>query len=156
VIDENCDSSAQSVSLFVQFFQEIGVRAVVLTAFLPALLLLGSGCSTSRCEAVCEKFNACALSERPTDVECSPYCSDVESLQLRAESEGQENCDPLWQEHLSCLDSNSAMICDTTFTDCADKAKAWTTCMTSYCAAVASQKKTDPNCSSGKPTLTPF
>jgi len=119
-------------------------------------MLFGAGCATSRCETVCEKFNACALSERATDVECSPYCGDVESLQQRAESEGQESCDALWQEHLGCLESNSARICDTTFSDCSDKGKAWTNCMTSYCAAVASQKKTDPNCSAGKPTLTPF
>lgn len=132
------------------------MRAVVLIAFLPALMLLGSGCASSRCEAVCAKFNTCALSEQPTDVECSSYCSDVESLQQRAESEGLSSCDSLWQEHLSCLESNSEKICDRTYTDCSDKGAAWTDCMKAYCAAVASQKKTDPNCSAGKPTLTPF
>lgn len=130
------------------------MRAVVLTAILMAIPL-ATGCA-SRCEAVCEKVNTCSLAERSTDVDCGPFCSDVESFQQRAVTEGQASCDEQWQAHLSCWENNSAQICDQSFADCKAKGQEWSDCMTAYCAAVASQSKTDPSCSKGKPTLLPF
>ncbi len=130
------------------------MRAVVLTAVLMAIPL-ATGCA-SRCEAVCEKVNACSLSERATDVDCGPFCGDVESFQQRAADEGLTNCDELWQAHLSCWESNSAQICDQGFADCKTRGQEWSACMTEYCSALSSQSRTDPNCSKGLPTLLPF
>jgi hypothetical protein len=134
---------------------EMSVRAGVLAAMLLAVMGLTTGCS-SKCEAVCASANVCDVSERPADVECTPYCADVDSLQQRAVAAGQPNCDTQFQAHLDCWANNSAQVCSKEFTGCAEAAKAWTDCLTPYCAAILAEKKTDPSCTSGRPTLRPF
>jgi protein gp37 len=128
---------------------------VVLAASLLAALSLASGCA-SRCEAVCERANACTVAQRSTDVDCVHYCGDVEAVNKRAVAAGQQSCDALFQEHLRCWERNPRQICSAEFTDCAESGQAWVDCMTPYCAAVAAAKTTDPNCAGGEPTLLPF
>ena len=131
------------------------MRAVLLTAGLLAVMGLITGCS-SKCESVCSNYNSCDISQRPTDVDCPSFCSDVDAFNSRAKAAGQESCDAQFQAHLDCWDKNSKQICSADFEGCNDANQAWVDCMTTYCAAVASAKQTDPNCSKGKPTLKPF
>jgi hypothetical protein len=129
------------------------VRAGVLTASLLAVLCLAGGCSSSKCESVCEDANECEVSERPADVECTPYCEDVESFQARAVEAGQD-CNALFEAHLDCWEKNASQICSAEFTGCAEAATAWRTCVGAYCKTDAG--KADVNCSSGNSTLRPF
>lgn len=136
------------------------MRAGVLTASLLAVLCLGSGCS-SKCEAVCDEANACSVKERSVDVECTPFCADVEDFQARAKQAGQE-CTSQWEEHLNCWDAGSSSICQSPddsekSAECAEKAQAWVDCMKPYCEAVAeAEDGYDPNCDGGEPLLLPF
>ncbi|SEU10208.1 hypothetical protein [Stigmatella erecta] len=130
------------------------MRAGVLTASLLAVLCLGSACSSSKCESVCEDANACEVNERPADVECTPYCEDVEAFQARAVQAGQEDCNGLFEAHLDCWESNSSQICSKEFTGCTEAATAWRNCMGTYCKTEAG--KTDVNCSGGNTRLLPF
>jgi len=121
-----------------------------------AVMVLATGCS-SKCEAVCASANTCEVNERAADVECTPYCVDVEAFQQRAVAAGQPDCNAQFQAHLDCWAANSAQVCKVKeFTGCAEASKAWTDCLTPYCAALLAEKKTDPNCANGKPTLLPF
>jgi hypothetical protein len=121
-----------------------------------AVMGLTTGCS-SKCEAVCATANTCEVNERPADVECTPYCADVEALQQRAVAANQPDCDSQFQAHLDCwAGATNDQVCSKEFTGCAEASKAWTDCLTPYCAAILAEKKTDPNCASGKPTLRPF
>jgi hypothetical protein len=131
------------------------VRAVLLTAGLLAVMGLVTGCS-SKCESVCSNANACDLGERPVDIDCPEYCNDVDAFNERAKAAGQESCDAQFQAHLDCWETNSKQICSKEFEGCKESAQAWTACMTTYCAAAAEAKQSDPNCSSGKPTLRSF
>jgi hypothetical protein len=130
------------------------MRAAVLTASWLAVMCLAGGCSSSKCESVCAEANACALNERPADVECTPYCEDVESFQDRAIEAGQADCHAQFEAHLDCWEQNTQSICDKNFSGCAEQAKAWTSCVTAYCKTEAGAS--DPNCLRGAPTLQPF
>ncbi len=131
------------------------MRAVLWTAGLLAVMGLVTGCS-SKCEAVCGEANACSVDQRAVDVDCPEYCAAVDELHARASKAGQESCDKLFQDHLSCWEKNSAKICDKAFEGCKEAAEAWTACMTPYCAAIKAEGGTDPSCDDGDPTLLPF
>lgn len=131
------------------------VRAVLWTAGLLAVMGLVTGCS-SKCEAVCSEANACAVNERPVDVDCPEYCADVEEFNARAVKAGRESCDKQFEAHLSCWEKNSAKICDKAFEGCKEAAEAWTACMTPYCVAISAEEGTDPSCDGEEPTLLPF
>ncbi|WP_081465918.1 hypothetical protein [Stigmatella aurantiaca] len=94
------------------------------------------------------------MSERAADVECTPYCEDVEAFQQRAVAAGQADCNALFEAHLDCWEQNTAQICSKEFTGCSDAAKAWRDCVGVYCKTDAA--KTDPNCSGGNTRLLPF
>ena len=130
------------------------MRAGVLTASLLTVLCLAGGCSSSSCESVCADANACGIDERPDDVECTPFCADVEAFQVRALQAGQADCRPLFAAHLDCWERNTSQICAKDFTGCAEQAQAWTDCVAAYCASDAAAK--DPHCSDGASTLLPF
>jgi hypothetical protein len=130
------------------------VKAAILTA-MTALALVMAGCS-DECHSICEKYNGCSVSQRATDIECTPYCSDVLSLQRRAVAAEFEDCSEKWQAHLSCWEANIGKICDAQFADCSDEAKAWVDCMKPYCASLPAQNKSDPNCTATGPALIPF
>ncbi|WP_224369727.1 hypothetical protein [Hyalangium versicolor] len=131
------------------------MRAVVLTAGLLAVMGLVTGCS-SKCEAVCGNANACDISERAVDVDCPEFCADVEDFNVRAKAADHESCDAQFQAHLDCWDKNSSNICNAEYEGCVESGQAWVDCMKPYCEAVAADKATDPNCSKGVPTLSPF
>ena len=137
---------------------------------------MGATCGTrsggdSRCHTVCEGANACDLTERPADVECTEYCPDVEDMQGRMEAAGFGNCQAEYEAHLDCWMSQLGEICTTVNgagTACAQSGTAWTTCMKPYCqdniCKVASKVEgafADPNCTgstctNGAPALRPF
>jgi hypothetical protein len=131
------------------------VRVVVLTVGVLAVMGLVTGCS-SQCESICAEANACTVAERPADVDCPHFCADAEDFNGRATAAGQQSCAAQFEAHLSCWEKNTAQICSKEFDGCAEQAEAWVECMTPYCEAVATDKKTDPNCFEGEPTLTPF
>lgn len=130
------------------------MRAGVLTASLLMVLCLAGGCSSGPCESVCAQANACGVSERPADVECTPYCEDVEAFQQRALQAGQADCRPLFQAHLDCWEQNASRICSKDFTGCAEQGQAWSSCVAAYCTTEAAAA--DPNCAKGQSTLLPF
>jgi hypothetical protein len=131
------------------------VRVAVLTVGLLAVMGLVTGCS-SQCEAVCGEANACTVAERATDVDCPEFCADAEEFDGRAKEAGFESCAAQFQAHLDCWEQNSAQICSTEFEGCDTASQEWVACMTPYCAQMSADKKSDPNCLSGKPTLVPF
>jgi hypothetical protein len=106
------------------------------------------------------KYNECSVDKRAFDHDCPEYCADFESLNERSVKAGKESCATQWNNHLSCWEKHSKHICDKENTDCAATAKAWTDCMTPYCAAIFAAEKTDPNClitsTGGRPALVPF
>jgi hypothetical protein len=137
-----------------------------------SVVTMGVTCGTrsggdSRCYTVCERANACALTQRAVDVECSELCPDVEDMQARMEAAGFGTCQAEYEQHLDCWMSNLGQIC-TTPTLCAESGTAWTTCMTSYCqdnigkvAAKVEGVYADRNCRGSKasnaaPALRPF
>jgi hypothetical protein len=131
------------------------VRVVVLTMGLLSVLGFATGCS-SQCESVCSEANTCTVAERPTDVDCPHYCEDAENFDSRLTAAGHESCSAQFQAHLDCWEQNSSQTCNKDFEGCDEAAQAWVTCMTPYCAALNAEKKTDPNCASGRPSLVPF
>ena len=133
------------------------MKTVILSAVSLAVLVI-AGCGSNKCERVCLSANACTPAQRPVDYECVPFCADVQAVQGRAVAAGFESCDSLWQEHLTCWETNRAQICasDRASSDCAAKGTAWVNCMKPYCAAIASQMKTDPNCTGSTIALVPF
>jgi hypothetical protein len=131
------------------------VRVAVWTAGLLAVMGLVTGCS-SQCESICAEANTCTVAERPTDVDCPYYCADAEAFSKRSQEAGHESCAAQFQAHLDCWDQNTSKICDKAFQGCAEAGQAWVDCMKPYCAAINAEKKTDPNCASGRPSLVPF
>jgi hypothetical protein len=131
------------------------VRVVVLTAGLLAVMGLVTGCS-SQCESICAEANTCAVNERATDVDCPHYCADAEAFDKRLTDAGNESCASKFQAHLDCWEQNTQQICNKEFADCKAVAQEWVSCMTPYCAALNAEKKPDPNCNNGKPSLVPF
>jgi hypothetical protein len=125
---------------------------------LAAVMSLMTGCSSSKCESVCEEANACELTERPTNVDCVHYCEDVEAFNERAVKAGGESCQAQFDAHIECWETNSAQMCNTEFDGCAESGEAWTECMAAHCAAVAESEEgaTDPNCFDTDPALYPF
>lgn len=132
------------------------MRVAVLTVGLLAVMSLVTGCS-SQCEAVCSEANTCTVAQRATDVDCPEFCADAEKFDSRVKAAGFDSCATQFQAHLSCWEQNSAQICNVKeFTGCKEAQDAWVACMTPYCAQVNADKKTDPNCLKGKPSLVPF
>lgn len=131
------------------------MRVAVLTVGLLAVMGLVTGCA-SQCEAVCSEANTCTVAERATDVDCPHFCADAEAFNVRATAAGFESCAAQFQAHLSCWEQNSAQICSKEFEGCNTARQEWVACMTPYCAQVNADKKTDPNCLRGRPSLVPF
>jgi hypothetical protein len=130
---------------------------VVLTAGLVAVMSLITGCSGSKCESVCADANACAITERSTDVDCPEFCNDVEEFDKRTVAAGLASCQTQFDAHLACWEQNSAQMCNKDFEGCEEAGAAWTECMAAYCVSVAEQEgKTDPNCFGEDPALYPF
>ena len=125
----------------------------VLLFALASLAVLSTGCSTSQCESVCASANDCTVAQRAADTDCPEYCNDVETMQDRARAAGAPACDAEFTAHLSCWEKNSAQVCDSEFTDCAESATAWRTCLAEYCAKA---DVNEPSCSKGKTTLLGF
>ena len=135
------------------------MRVVFLSMGLAAVMSLMTGCSSTKCESVCAEANACELSERPTNVDCPEYCQDVEDFNARAAArQGGQSCQAQFDAHIQCWETNTAQICNTEFTGCADSGAAWTECMAAHCAAVSESEDgaTDPNCFDADPALYPF
>lgn len=130
------------------------MKAVILGATALAVMLTTS--CASRCESLCEKSNACTITQRAFDYDCYSFCGEVDAMQKRAVKAEQANCNSEWSAYLSCWESNQAKICDKSFTDCQEKAQAWTTCMTPYCASLTSGDPSEPSCAGSKPVLVPF
>jgi hypothetical protein len=137
-----------------------------------SVVTMGATCGTrsggdSRCHRVCEAANACAITERPVDVECTEFCPDVDEMQERMEAAGFGTCEAEYAQHLECWMSSLGEIC-TTPTLCAESGAAWRTCVLPYCqdniGKVADKVEgafADPNCSgstraNAAPALRPF
>jgi hypothetical protein len=134
------------------------------------LVAVGLACTRAggdaRCYTVCERANACTITERPLEVECSEFCPDVPDMLGRMEGKGFASCQAEYDQHLECWMSNLGQIC-TGVDLCAESGAAWTTCMTPYCEANAADVEAaaearvkgvfaDPNCSGDTPGLAPF
>ncbi len=136
------------------------MRVVFLSMGLAAVMSLMTGCSSSKCETVCEEANACGLKERSTNVDCPRYCEDAEAFNQRAVKAGGESCNAQFQAHLDCWEKNNAQICKPVdeFDGCVESGEAWTECMAAHCLAVSESEDgaTDPNCFDDTPALYPF
>lgn len=130
------------------------MKAVILGA--TALVVMLTTSCASRCEAMCEKANACDITQRAVDYDCVSLCADVDAVQKRAVTAGQENCSTAFNAYLSCWESNQAQICDKQFTGCTEKAQAWTDCMKPYCASFPSTDTTERSCRNGAPAFVLF
>lgn len=132
------------------------MRVAVLTVGVLAVMGLVTGCS-SQCEAICAEANTCTVAQRANDVDCPHYCEDASTLfNKRAQEAGFESCASQFQAHLDCWEKNTKQLCTKEFEGCKEVGQAWVDCMTPYCAALNAEKKTDPNCFRGKPSLVPF
>jgi hypothetical protein len=139
-------------------WEGVRVRVVFLSMGLAAVMSLMTGCSSSKCESVCEEANSCEITERPTNVDCVEYCEDVESFNERAVAAGDESCQAQFDAHIACWESNKAQMCNTEFDGCVESGEAWTECMAAHCAANADSEDADPdpNCFGEDPALYPF
>ncbi len=120
------------------------MRLMVCASALLAMTCVSLGCTTSKCEQICEAANECAPSERAVDVECIPFCQDVEQFNK------DTGCAKEWDDHLTCWTQYEASICEVGFMDCADTGEYWLACVDPYCFPNGHDEgvetNPDPNC----------
>jgi len=112
------------------------LKLVLSSAVLAGVLLL-TGCGGSLCEQTCARYNACTVAERSINMDCTDYCSNVDSLNARANTAGVTGCAAKWTAHLNCWQNKpQTALCDTDNVDCDQSATDWQDCVVPYCDGV--------------------
>ncbi len=130
----------------------------VWTAIPIVALLIGAGCSKSKCEDICEQVNECepckdgagkeipgckdgtgSVVGRTLDYECDEYCPAIEQFDSDVKKATGVDCSKLWEAVLDCWDSKSGLICEPATEATPDPSGCWTkgeeylACVAPYC-----------------------